>query len=296
MLAPSSGSRTPARMPRTAASSSVRGALPSGYRSGGRGRRRLVRLDRRVTAIKHASTLKICPIRGYRQADMNALAVLQALGDETRYLLYRELGGLATTPRRTPARRPSRPPREHRSHAPRAHARGRSRRGRAGAPRHRRAARSTSTPSPAAPRGSISTLRRTPCWPACSPRWPSASVATRTDAEETGRAWGKEAARRTRSGQLRRRARQASSRRSASTPRSSATATAPRSPSSSARSATSPRRIPSWCATCTAESAPEPSKQAMAPEEAVGEAWNTSRRCTTPTPATSAWSPGRLSS
>src|SRR5450432_3160040 len=29
----------------------------------------------------------------YRQAEMNALAVLQALGDETRYLLYRELAG-----------------------------------------------------------------------------------------------------------------------------------------------------------------------------------------------------------
>ena len=33
------------------------------------------------------------PVAGYRQAEMNALAVLQALGDETRYLLYRELAG-----------------------------------------------------------------------------------------------------------------------------------------------------------------------------------------------------------
>jgi predicted ArsR family transcriptional regulator len=33
------------------------------------------------------------PGAGYRQAEMNALAVLQALGDETRYLLYRELAG-----------------------------------------------------------------------------------------------------------------------------------------------------------------------------------------------------------
>ena len=33
------------------------------------------------------------PDGGYGQAEMNALAVLQALGDETRYVLYRELAG-----------------------------------------------------------------------------------------------------------------------------------------------------------------------------------------------------------
>src|SRR6185295_5860239 len=35
--------------------------------------------------------LKICPIWGYRQAAMDMLAVLKALGDETRFSMYQEL-------------------------------------------------------------------------------------------------------------------------------------------------------------------------------------------------------------
>ena len=45
------------------------------------------------TANKTRFYLENMPDGGYRQAEMNALAVLQALGDETRYQLYRELAG-----------------------------------------------------------------------------------------------------------------------------------------------------------------------------------------------------------
>ena len=57
----------------------------------GRGRRGKREVGIRSSAIKTVWTLKICPMTGYRQARMDMLAVLKALGDETRFSMYREL-------------------------------------------------------------------------------------------------------------------------------------------------------------------------------------------------------------
>ena len=81
------------------------------------------------------------------------------------------------------------------------------------------AAPSTSTSSPPARPGSASTRPRTRCSPGCSPRSPSASAPTPTTPPTTGRAWGAEAGRRTRSAVCLRGARRPSSTGSGSSPR-----------------------------------------------------------------------------
>ena len=107
------------------------------------------------------------------------------------------------------------------------------------------------------------------------------------DAAETGRVWGAEAGRRTRSRSCLHGARAASSPGSGSSPRPSrrrrATRAARGSTSCTARSASWPRPTPSWCATCTGGCA----RASSIPW--AGEALRSSRRCTTLSHATS-WS------
>ena len=146
---------------------------------------------------------------------------------------------------------------------------------------------STSTSSPPARPGSGSTRRPTPCSPACSPRWPSGSAPTPTTPPRPAGSGAPRPARAPGPRSCLRRARGASSTGSGSSPRSSrATApprAAPASSSSTARSASWPRPTPSWCATCTAGSAKAWSTRS------AGEESRSSRRCTTPSRATS-WS------
>ena len=104
-------------------------------------------------------------------------------------------------PRRSPRRSsPSaRAPRQHRAPAPRAAARGRPGRRRGRPPRHRRAARSTSTPSRRARPASGFDPPATRCSPGLLAALAERVGADADDAAETGRAWGAEAGRRTRS-------------------------------------------------------------------------------------------------
>ena len=198
------------------------------------------------------------PAGGYRQGEMDLLAVLKALGDETRFAMYRELARSTAALSRPGARRAARPPRQHRAPAPRAAARGRPGRRRGRPPGHRRAARSTSTRSPPARPGSGSTRRATRCSPGCSPRWPSGSAPTPTTPPTTGPGLGRRGRAPHPVAQLPQGARGASSTGSASSPRSKPT-TAPTAPpassSSTARSGSWPRPTPSWCATSTGGSA-----------------------------------------
>ena len=160
------------------------------------------------------------PGAGYRQAEMDTLAVLQALGDETRYAHVSRARRLAAACSAPAARRAPRPPHEHRAHASRAHARGRPGRGRAGPPRHGR-------PAPARLHAGQRRAR---------PRFrPAGTRRARRPARRDGRArsaatpptprrragLGPRAGRRTRSGSASRRS-SSSSASSASTPRSSA--------------------------------------------------------------------------
>src|SRR4051794_16995838 len=80
MLTWSSGSMTPASMRRTSSVAGGAGRAPEGEDG-------YSVID--ITLIKPSSVLKICPAL----ATVNAvdLAVLKALGDETRYAMYREL-------------------------------------------------------------------------------------------------------------------------------------------------------------------------------------------------------------
>ena len=78
--------------------------------------------------------------------------MLKALGDETRFSMYRELAGSTRGCSAQELADSLGPARQHGPPAPRPPARGRSRRGRAGAPRHGRPAARTSTRSrPGAP-------------------------------------------------------------------------------------------------------------------------------------------------
>ena len=82
---------------------------------------------------------------------MDLLAVLKALGDETRFSMYRELAGSTRGCSAPGARRRARPARQHRAPPPRTPARSRSGRGRADAPRHRRPAPALYSLAPGAP-------------------------------------------------------------------------------------------------------------------------------------------------
>ena len=169
----SSGSRTPARMPRT---SSEVGGGPSGASGGGEG----------VTVNKTSVDLENMPELRRTVKAMDLLAVLKALGDETRFSMYRELAGSTAAAQRDRARRPARPPRQHRAPAPRTPARGRPRRGRSRAPRHGRAPAARLLARRRARPASASTRPATRCSPGCSPRWPSASAPTATKRPRSG--------------------------------------------------------------------------------------------------------------
>ena len=125
--------------------------------------------------------------------------MLKALGDETRYAMYEELArSTAALSASDLAERLGIHANTVRLHLERLREVGlvdveAVHRGTVGRPQHlyflerRRARRSAST------------HRRTRCSPACSPRWPSASAPTPTTPPTTGRVWGAEAGRRTRS-------------------------------------------------------------------------------------------------
>src|SRR4051795_9332309 len=87
MLTWSSGSMTPASMPRTSSTAGAanRGGAASSGASGGAWGESVIG----ITLIKPGSALKICP--GLATVNGVDLAVLKALGDETRYAMYREL-------------------------------------------------------------------------------------------------------------------------------------------------------------------------------------------------------------
>ena len=139
------------------------------------------------------------PVGGYRQAQMNALAVLQALGDETRYQLYRELAG-SPRPLGAPqlAERLGLHANTVRMHLERMREAGlveveAVHRGTVGRPQHVYTLASGAPgldfdpPAHAVLAGLLAAMAER-------------LGGDRLDAEETGRAWGKEAARRTRSG------------------------------------------------------------------------------------------------
>ncbi len=112
------------------------------------------------------------------------LAVLKALGDETRFSMYRELASSTHPLSRARARRPARHPRQHRAPPPRAPARGRSRRRRSRPPRHGRPPAARLLAGAGRARASGSTRRATRCSPGCS-----AALAERVgaDADEADR-------------------------------------------------------------------------------------------------------------
>jgi predicted ArsR family transcriptional regulator len=156
-------------------------------------------LDRSVTGNKTRFYLENMPDRRYRQAQMNALAVLQALGDETRYQLYRELAG-SPRPLGAPqlAERLGLHANTVRMHLERMREAGLVEvepvhRGTVGRPQHVYALASGAPgldfdpPAHAVLAGLLAAMAER-------------LGGDRSDAEETGRAWGKEAARRTRSG------------------------------------------------------------------------------------------------
>ena len=113
------------------------------------------------------------------------------------------------------------------------------------------------------------------------------------DAADTGHAWGVEAGRRTRVTQLPARARGGAAparlRAGRRARRRHRGGRARASSSCTARSASWPRRTPSWCATCTGASARAWSIRS------AGEALRSSRRCTTRSRVTSRWPLGILS-
>ena len=170
--------------------------------------------------IKTGYILKICPDPGYGQVDVMDLAVLKALGDETRYAMYRELATVDLAAVGAGPRRAPRPPREHRAPAPRAAARRRPGRRRGDPPRDRRAA-----PAPLLPRRRRARARFRP----------ARARAARRSARRARRAGGRRPRRRRRHrsrlgergrpadpvAQLPRRARGGAARGSGSSPRSS---------------------------------------------------------------------------
>ena len=95
------------------------------------------------------------------------LAVLKALGDETRFSMYQELASSTHPLRRDRARRPARHPRQHRPPASRAPARGRPGRRRSGPPRHGRPPAARLRAGRRARPGSGSTRPATRCSPGC---------------------------------------------------------------------------------------------------------------------------------
>ena len=138
------------------------------------------------------------PDRGYRQAKMD-LAVLKALGDETRFAMYRELA-TATSPLSAHelADRLGLHANTVRLHLDRLREVGlvdveAVHRGTVGRPQHRLLR------SPPARRASASTRPRTPCSPGLLAALAERIGADVDDAADTGRAWGVEAGRRTRS-------------------------------------------------------------------------------------------------
>ena len=126
------------------------------------------------------------PAGGYRQArcpvnpSADQLAVLKALGDETRYAMYRELARSTRPLSAQDLAERLGAPRQHRPPPPRAAPRGRPRRRRGGPPRHRRPAPAPLLPRRRRARRSASTRPRTRCSPGCWPRSPSASAPTPT--------------------------------------------------------------------------------------------------------------------
>ena len=218
---------------------------------------------------------------------MDLLAVLKALGDETRFAIYRELAGSTAAARPHGARRPPRPARQHRAPPPRAPAGGRP---------GRRRGRSTAAPS-AGP-STVYSL---------APGAPGLGFDPPAHALLAGLLAAAGRARRRRRRRRRRRPAERGASRPGAAPEPAACLEAlvgrarparvrargrrrrlgdgrrPASRSSTARSGSWPRPTPSWSATCTAGSARASSTPVG------GEQSRSSRRCTTATRATS-WS------
>ena len=183
------GVEDPASMPRT--SSGVGG----GWEGGMWASRSVMRHHANKTSVD----LENMPDPEVPSSAMDLLAVLKALGDETRFSMYASSPARPARCSAPGARRPPRPARQHRAPPPRAPARSRPGRGRGGPPRHGRPAPAPLLAGAGRARAWASTRRATRCSPGCSPRWPSGSAPTATRPTEIGRAWGVEAGRRTRS-------------------------------------------------------------------------------------------------
>ena len=202
--------------------------------------------------------MKICPEPGTvklvnRRESEHQLAVLKALGDETRYAMYEELARSTAAAVGLGPRRAARAPPEHRAPPPRPPARGgpgRRRavhRGTVGRPQH------LYFLPPAHP-GSGSTRPRTRCSPGCSPPWPSASAPTPTTPPRRHGSGAPTPGKRTRAGSCLG-ALEAELDQLGFEPGADeadgADGRAPGSNSCTARSGSWPRPTPSWCATST---------------------------------------------
>ena len=152
-----------------------------------------------IVSNKTSVDLENMPDRRVPSRTMDLLAVLKALGDETRFSMYRELAALDRGAVRAGARRPARPPRQHRAPPPRAAARGRPRRRRSRPPRHRRP-----PPAPLLPRRRRARARLRPAELHAARRAARRAGRARRRrrrrrGRRSGRSWGADAGRRTRS-------------------------------------------------------------------------------------------------